>query len=186
MEIDDTNYVVHMKKKNRKALEFTIDNYSNLVYKVVRSMLNAGCYEPYVEECMNDVFWSVWNNIESFDETKGDFKCWLAAISKYKAIDYQRKLHKRNSVEYIDDSELYAEMTTENIVLAKENREELLAAIHGMNDQDREIFIRRYFLSEGIENIARTFSVDRNVIDQRLSRGRKFLKQKLVSKGEMV
>ena len=56
-----------------------------------------------------------------------------------------------------------------------------------MKDEDREIFIRRYFLGEGIENIARTFSVDRNVVDQRLSRGRQYLKEKLVFlKGEML
>lgn len=55
-----------------------------------------------------------------------------------------------------------------------------------MKDEDREIFIRRYFLYEDIENIAKTFGVDRNLIDKRLSRGRKFLKEKLVLlKGEI-
>ncbi|NLI93015.1 MAG: sigma-70 family RNA polymerase sigma factor [Peptococcaceae bacterium] len=186
MEINGTNYVAQMKKKNRRALEFAMDTYSNLVYSVVRSVLKAGFCEPYVEECINDVFLSVWNNMESFDQTKGDFKCWIAAIAKYRAIDYQRKLSRQNSVEFFDDNELYDELTTENIVVSKENRKELLMAIRDMNDQDREIFIRRYFLSEGIENIARTFSVDRNVVDQRLSRGRKFLKEKLVWKGEVL
>jgi len=186
MEIKDSNFEVQMKKKNRRALEFIMNKYSNLVYSVVRSVLNTAFYESYLEECINDVFLSVWNNIESFDETKGNFKCWIAAISKYKAIDYKRKLYKQNSVECIDDSDIYDEITTENIVISNENRKELLGAINDMNDQDREIFIRRYLLSEGIENIARTFSVDRNVVDQRLSRGRKFLKEKLVLKGEIL
>lgn len=186
MKINDTNYVAQLKNKNSRALEFTIDNYGNLIYSVVRSALKEGFCELHVGECMNDVFLSVWNNIESFDETKGDFKCWIVAISKYKAIDYQRKFCKQNSVERFDDRELYDELTTENIVISKENRKELIEAIHDMNDQDREIFIRRYFLSENIGNIARTFSVDRNVVDQRLSRGRKFLKGKLVLKGEML
>ncbi|HWQ70757.1 MAG TPA: sigma-70 family RNA polymerase sigma factor [Desulfitobacteriaceae bacterium] len=186
MEINDTNYVAQMKKKSRRALEFTINKYCNLVYSIVRSVLKAGFYEPYIEECVNDIFLSAWNNIASFDETKGNFKCWIAAISKYKAIDYQRKICKQNSVECIDDNDLCDELTTENIVVSKENRKELFEAINDMNAQDREIFIRRYFLSEGIENIARTFSVDRNVVDQRLSRGRKFLQEKLVLKGEIL
>jgi RNA polymerase sigma-70 factor, ECF subfamily len=187
MEINDTNYVRQMEKKNRRALEYTIDKFSNLVYSVVRKVLNDGIYEqPYVEECINDVFLSMWNNIASYDETKGSFKCWIAAISKYKAIDYKKKLCKQNRIEYIDDSDLYDEITTEKIVVAKENSQELFDALKEMNDQDREIFIRRYFLSEGIENIAKTFSVDRNVVDQRLSRGRKFLKEKLALKGEVL
>lgn len=185
MEINGSNYVTQIKKKNMKALEFVMDNYGNLVYSIVRKMLNTDGARPYIEECVNDVFLAVWNNIENFDQTKGDFKCWIAAISKYKAIDYQRKLCKQNSVEWFETGELYDELTTENIVIRKENRKELLAAIQGMNEQDREIFIRRYFLAEDIENIARTFAVNRNVVDQRLSRGRKFLKEKLVLKGEI-
>jgi len=186
MEINGSNYVTQIKKKNIRALESAMDKYGNLVYGIVRNMLNAGGSRPYIEECINDVFLAVWNNIESFDETKGDFKCWIAAISKYKAIDYQKKLCKQNSVEWFEAGELYDELTTENIVVRKENRKELLAAIQDMNEQDREIFIRRYFLAEDIEYIARSFSVNRNVVDQRLSRGRKFLKEKLVLKGEIL
>ena len=152
-----------------------------------------GLFNPriLIPEALTDHFTQeqlkfILNNIESFDETKGDFKCWIAAISKYKAIDYQKKLCKQNSVEWFEAGELYDELTTENIVIRKENRKELLAAIHDMNEKDREIFIRRYFLAEDIEYIARSFSVNRNVVDQRLSRGGKFLKEKLVLKGEIL
>lgn len=186
MEINDTNFVAQLQKKNRRALEFAMETYGNLVYSIVRKVLQAGSGDSDVEECLNDIFLSVWNNMASFDEGKGNFKSWIAAVSKYKAIDYRRKLSKRDSVEWATDRELSAELTPENILVSKETRKELLAAIRDMNDQDREIFIRRYFLAEDIENIARTFSVDRNVVDQRLSRGRKFLKEKLVAKGERL
>lgn len=186
MEIKDTNCVRQLKKRNIKALEFIIDKYGNLVYSVVRKVLNKDFYKSYVEECTNDVFLSMWNNIGSFDEAKGNLKCWLAAISKYKAIDYQKKLNKQISIEWLDENKVCDEFTTENIIVSKENRKEFLAAIWELNQQDREIFIRRYFLSEDIENIARTFAVDRNVVYQRLSRGRKLLKEKLVLKGELL
>ncbi|SUY65194.1 RNA polymerase factor sigma-70 [Clostridium sporogenes] len=56
-----------------------------------------------------------------------------------------------------------------------------------MKKEDREIFIRRYFLDEKVENIANAFGVNRNLIDKRLSRGRKFLKEKLILlKGEIL
>ncbi|KUO60426.1 MAG: RNA polymerase subunit sigma-70 [Gracilibacter sp. BRH_c7a] len=184
MKISDTNLVIQLKKKNRRALEFILEAYGNLVYSVVRQVLQEKSCDPYVEECINDVFLSVWNNADSFDGTKGCFKGWLAAIAKYKAIDYRRKLWRQNFLECAADRELYDELTTENIVIAKEDRQELLAAIHEMNKQDREIFIRRYFLCEDIETIAGMFGVDRNVVDQRLSRGRKHLKEKLMRKGE--
>lgn len=89
----------------------------------------------------------MWNNIESFDEEKGEFKNWIAAISKYKAIDYKRKFFKESTVEDIDNYyNLCDEISTENVVVSKENRKEVLNAINNMKDEDREIFIRRYFL----------------------------------------
>lgn len=187
MTIDENNFIKEMKKKNTKALDFVVDNYSNLIFKVTHSVLNSSFHSQYTEECVNDVFWSIWNNIESFDEEKGNFKYWITAVAKYKAIDYKRKLFKQSTSECIDDFALYNEVSTEKIIISKENREELLKAINGMKEEDREIFIRRYFLYEGVENIAKTFGVDRNFIDKRLSRGRKFLKEKLILlKGEIL
>lgn len=185
--MDDLNFIANIKKKNKRGLEFVVDHYSNLVYKVIRSVLPSNDCEAMVEECMNDVFWVVWCKIGSFDETKGDFKSWIAAISKYKAIDCKRKLYKQSQWENSIDGNMYEDISTEEIVVTKENRKELMNAINDMKDEDREIFIRRYFLGEGIENIAKAFSVDRNVVDKRLSRGRQYLKEKLVfMKGEML
>ncbi|CDI49929.1 sigma-70 family RNA polymerase sigma factor [Clostridium tetani] len=188
MNINEQNFIKEIRKRNTRALDYIVDNYSNLVFKIVGGVLNSSFYFQHVEECANDVFWSVWNNIESFDEEKGEFKHWIAAISKYKAIDYKRKLFKESTVEDIDDYyNLCDEISTENIVVSKENKKEVLNAINNMKDEDREIFIRRYFLYEGVENIAKIFGVNRNSIDKRLSRGRKVLKKDLMHlKGEIL
>ncbi|PJI09792.1 MULTISPECIES: sigma-70 family RNA polymerase sigma factor [Clostridium] len=183
MNINKENFIEQIREKNPRALEFVVDEYSNLVFKVVRTTLNS----EYVEECASDVFWAVWNNIESFDIEKGNFKCWIAAISKYKAIDYMRKLLKESKNENIDDYDLKDSFSIDKNLISKENKKEILQVINTMKEEDREIFIRRYFLHEDIENIARVFGVNRNLVDKRLSRGRKFLKGKLTSlKGELL
>jgi len=187
VELDENNFIKSMKKKNVKALDYVVDNYSNLVFKVVHSVLNSNFHSQYTEECANDVFLSVWNNIESFDEEKGNFKYWITAISKYKAIDFKRKLFKQSNTECIDDYAFSDEVNIENILISKENKEEILKVINAMKEEDREIFIRRYFLYERVENIAKIFGVDRNVIDKRLSRGRRLLKEKfMLLKGEVI
>lgn len=180
MKIDEKNFIQQIKNKNNKALEFVVDNYSNLVFKIIYDVLNSRFHSEYAEECASDVFWGVWVNIDSFDEEKGNFKNWIAAIAKYKAIDYKRKSYEQSTDKSIDDYALPCEISTESIIVAKENSNELFQAINALNEEDREIFIRRYFLHEDIENIAREFGVERNLVDQRLSRGRKFLKEKLI------
>ena len=186
MKIDQDNFIKQIKLRNAKGLDFVVDSYSKLVFKVVRSVLNSGFHAQTVEECVNDVFWAIWINIESFDEEKGNFKYWITAIAKYKAIDYKRKLYKRSTDEYIEDYTFSDEINTESLMISKENKQELLQAINEMKEEDREIFIRRYFLFEGVENIAELFGLNRNSVDKRLSRGRKFLKDKLlVMRGEV-
>ncbi|KAJ51045.1 RNA polymerase sigma-70 factor (ECF subfamily) [Clostridium tetanomorphum] len=179
MKINEENFIKHIKNRDAKALRFAVDTYANLVYKVVYSVFNSNDYIGEIEECVNDVFLSLWNNVESFHEEKGNFKSWLIAISKYKAIDYKRKLYKEKSLECIDDVIIIEEKDTEKLVILEENREEILKAISELKDVDKEIFIKRYFLDENINNIAKALGINRSTVDNRLSRGRKILKEKL-------
>lgn len=187
MDINEDNFITQLKLKNPAALDFIVNNYSNLVYKISCKILNSDFHSHYVGECANDVFWSLWNNISSFDDKKGNFKHWLSAISKYKALDYRRKLVKQSDVKCLNNEVLSDEYSIEDIIIASENKSELLEMIDTMKSEYREIFVRRYFLHEKIENIAKVLGISRNLVDKKLSRGRASLKAKLMfKKGEML
>ncbi len=173
MNIDENNFVEQIKEKNSKALEFAVDKYSNLVFKVVRTVLNSKFQLQHSEECVNDVFWAVWNNIWSFDPEKGKFKYWITAIAKYKAIDYKRKLFNESTNDSVDNYDFQCDINTEHTIISKENRKEILRAINDMKDLDKQIFIRRYFLCENIENIAESYGLNRRI---NRKRNFKFLK----------
>lgn len=180
MDVGEHDFVGQMKKKNARALEYVVDHYANLVVIVIRGVLNSGYLSQYTDECINDVFWAVWNHIDSFDEERGCFKSWLAAVARYRAIDYKRRLLSQNAKEcQSSDDAGYDGAAVERAVIARESGRELLRAINELKAEDREIFIRRYFLDDRIENIADTLQVDRNLVDKRLSRGRKLLREKL-------
>lgn len=179
LEINISNFTREMKSKNHAALEFAVNTYANLVYKVVYSVLNQAFEMHYIEECVSDVFLEAWNHMESYDEEKGNFKNWLLAIARYKAIDYKRKYYKQRDVEYLEDYSIPSQTNIEEIIISQENKEEVLRAIQEMGDIDKQIFIKRYFLSESIENIAQSLGSNRANIDNRLSRGRKVLRDKL-------
>lgn len=179
MDVGEHNFVGQMKKKNARALEYAVDHYANLVVIVVHNVLNSGYLSQYADECVNDVFWAVWNHIDSFDEQRGCFKSWLAAVARYRAIDYRRRLLNRGARECSSDGAGYDGAAVESAVIARESGRELLRAINELKAEDREIFIRRYFLDDRIESIADSLQVDRNLVDKRLSRGRKLLREKL-------
>ncbi len=56
MKIDEDNFIRQLKYRNSKALDFIVDEYSNLVFKIIRTVLNSNFHSQYVEECANDVF----------------------------------------------------------------------------------------------------------------------------------
>lgn len=179
LKIDATNFIGEIKNKNSEALEFAVNSYGNLVYKIVHSVLNKNFELSTLEECVSDVFFAAWNHIDSYDAEKGNFKNWLLAIARYKAIDYKRKSYKNRQVQFIDDDVLPSMLSVEETIIAQENKEELFRAIQNMGDLDKQIFIRRYFFGERIETIAQSLDTNRAYIDNRLSRGRKALREKL-------
>jgi RNA polymerase sigma-70 factor (ECF subfamily) len=178
LKITDNNLVIEMKNKNPAALEYAIDAYGKLIYAVVYNILNILTDKGCIQECVSDVFTSIWYNIEAFNWEKATFKTWITVIAKYKAIDYKKKYIKNCNIEELKDSSIVDTHNTENIIIERENKEELLKAIEDLGKPDCEIFIRKYFLDESIEHIANCLGLTRQAVDNRLWRGRKKLKNK--------
>lgn len=179
MKIDNDNFARELKKKNQKALDFLVDNYSNLIFKVSISILGSGKREDAIE-CVNDVVLKVWQNIGFYNDGKSSFSSWLIAISKYNAIDYKRKLKRKNENYDIESLELSSYKEVEDRIIEAENKEELLEIISSLKDIDKDIFIRRYFVGESISEICENLNLSRSAVDNRILRGKKHLKEKLV------
>lgn len=97
------NYISKLKRHNEKALEFVVQEYGGQVKAAVCKNLSGMPEE--IEECMDDVFMDVWNNIDRFDESKGSFRNWITAIARFRSIDYLRRYSRRCSEEDITDYE---------------------------------------------------------------------------------
>lgn len=180
MQINENNLPKQLKKKNTKALDFLVDNYSNLLYKVIYNILNSYGDKNLIEDCLNDIFLSIWNNSNMFKGKPERFVHWICAIAKYKAIDYQRKIHKSKEIIDINLCKISSNYTPEDIFIANENKNEILKYIGEFDNITKNIFLRRFFLGESIVEIANNLNVSRSVVDTRLSRGRKLLKEKLI------
>lgn len=179
MQINKDNFIKELKSRNSKALEYAFDNYCDYIYKVVFSVFGSDQYSTYIDECINDTFMCLWNNIDKFDEEKGSFKYWFKAVAKYKAINYKKKIIKGTNVECIEDYIFESKEHVEKLIISKENKHEVIKAIKDLSEPDREIFIRRYLIQEDIVDIAKFLGMNRSAIDNRLSRGRKILREKL-------
>ena len=96
--INEQNFIKHLKKGDEKVLNYIVDKYLGMVKSIVTKVLYNNQNE--VEECINDIFFSMWQNRNKFyGNSELDFKKWIFKVSRYKAIDYYRKNNKQNSLE---------------------------------------------------------------------------------------
>lgn len=174
-KVNSDNLVELLKKHNKEALRYLIDNYSNSMLKVCYSVLRD---VEASKECVNDVFLKIWNNVESFDKDKSKFNTWVVVLCKYTSIDYIRKNKKHIENVFINEAltedtrDFYDELET------KENLSKVILEINNMNKASREIFVRRFFLNERIKVIAEKLGMTEAAVGCRILRERKKLKSK--------
>jgi len=174
LKINEDNFIKYLKKKDEKALDYIIDTYGGLIKSIVKKHLYN--LEHLQDECINDILLAVWDNINNYIEEKNSFKNWLAAVAKYKCIDYKRKYLKHIESENIDDMNLDSGVNVEEELLKNELSFEIENLLNNLKPQDKELFIKHYIEEQDINSLSKEIGVKDSVIYNRLSRGRNKLK----------
>lgn len=177
MKSDEKNFIKRLKSGHEDALDYVVDYYLPLVKGTVCKVLGQFNDDGFIEECINDVFLSIWSNASKFHGDTTNFKQWIFAISKFKAIDFYRKRVKAAEM-VLDTIDIVNESTLEDEIIVKENQSEIMKLIEGMEPVDRDIFILKFFLGYKSEEIAIKLNATKASIDNRIYRGKKKLKDK--------
>jgi RNA polymerase sigma factor (sigma-70 family) len=185
-------------ERNARALEALIKRYSREMSYFIRLVLDHAGTPQDVEECTNDLFIAVWQEIESYDPTRGSLRTWITMRAKYIALDRRRQIQRRQavSVTSLDNSDhsssrdgdgfpiepsalRLAENSMEGLLEQRERREELWQALESLSELDRVLVYMRYFKLASTEEICRKTGLTRHAIDTRLWRARKALRDAL-------
>ena len=139
------------------------------------------------EECVNDTYLAVWNTIPP--QKPDPLRTYIfrivrnIAIAKYHANTSE----KRNS--YYDvaleelENCLAASVTVEQEISAKELSQEIDSFLDTLDRDNRVMFVRRYWYSDSISDLAEMFQTSNNNVSVRLSRTREKLKKHLKKGG---
>lgn len=174
MKVTEQNFIHLLKQRNEKALEYVVDEYSGLLKSVISK--NMRYIQDYQEECLDDVLMAIWNHIDSFQPEKNSFKNWIAAIAKYKSINYFRKFSRQLSEMSLEDIEYEQATSQENY--ENDISEKMEALLSDLSPKDRELFLRLYVNEEPMESVSNAMDLSKPVIYNRLSRAKKRLRKK--------
>lgn len=174
-EINEKEIIEGILKGDKERLDELISLYGKLVYYVANNILVESHEKRYLDECYDDVFISLWFNMDCYDDEKGSLKSWIVSITKYKAIDIKRKISNHNkNFEYKDEiTHIEKDLSLENI----ENNELIEDLLNTLDDMDREIFLKRYLKGFSIDEIAQELGYSKDYIYTRISRARKKMKK---------
>ena len=185
--MDDKNIIELFYERSEQAITELSKKYGLLCKKVADNILNN---HLDAEECVNDAYLAVWNTIPPQNpDSLVSYVCRIVrnqAIKKY----HENTALKRNSIydTSLDELEevLPSSASVEGELEAKEVSAMIDRFLETLDKQSRIMFIRRYWYSDSIEEIAKAFKTSKHYISVRLSRIRKALKKYLVKEGVSI
>lgn len=205
----DEEIAQKLQQRDPEALETLISRYSREVFYFIRLVLDGVGVAQDAEECVNDLFIAVWQEIETFDPERGTLRTWLTMRAKYIALDRRRQLCRRqtHNLPSADGSRqwafseasrgrraqnwsggerdipaalpAHAETSMEHLLEQSERREELRLALATLPELDRYLIYQRYFKYASTEELAAKTGLTRHAVDTRLWRARRSLRDAL-------
>ncbi|UOX32208.1 RNA polymerase sigma factor [Flavobacterium sediminilitoris] len=86
--------VKELLKKDNYSFTLLYDNYSRSLYGVIYNLIKN---KEESEDVLQEVFVKIWNNIDSYNETKGRLYTWMLNIARNTSIDKLRSKGYNNS-----------------------------------------------------------------------------------------
>ena len=173
--------------RDESALTETANKYGTFCLRIAMNVVNV---REDAEECVNDTYHTAWNQIPP---TRPDsFKAFLGRIVRNFAISKYRALHAKkrfNGLEVmlseIGDC-IPATESVEQEMEAKELTEYINSWLADLKQEDRLLFVRRYWYGDEVKDLARKCGVSGTQMTQRMLRLRRKLKEYLTEKGVVL
>jgi RNA polymerase sigma-70 factor, ECF subfamily len=93
---EDLALLERVRRGESSAMTEVFDKYSRAVYSVAfRILKDSG----HAEDVMQEIFFQVWRNSDSFVQGRGSLGAWLVVVARNRAIDLLRRRKPTDSVE---------------------------------------------------------------------------------------
>lgn len=185
MNLEDAEIVRLFLSRDETAITHTAERYGSRLRSLSMRILDD---RLTAEECENDTYHEAWNAIPPHKPETYLF-AFLAAITRRISLNRLRdgKRLKRNA--------LYVELTAEmedcipapDTPAAQVDEKELIRTVNrfleGLDEEKRNLFLRRYWYFDSVTMLAKRFSVSESKVKTTLFRCRKQLKEFLEKEG---
>lgn len=186
--LDDKEIIALYQSRDENAIRQTEKKYSNYLTTIALNILSN---REDSEECVNDTYLKARNTIPP--NIPAVLKAYLGKITRELSIDRLRKKtsRKRGGTEYDLSLEELAECTgsgdsTQQAADASMLVELIEKFLYRCRDDERDIFVCRYYFCDSLKEIAKYFGVNVSKVKNTLFSTRAALKKYLESEGYVL
>ena len=182
--MEDEFIIQKFCERQEQAIQDLSDKYGMLLQTIANRILNN---KQDAEECVNDTLLAAWNNIPpEHPNPLSAYVCRITrnlSLKKYRANTAQKRNHYYDLL--IDELEesLIGKESVEDEILTKELQHAINNFLSECKQNDRIIFIKRYWFFEPIPEIADEIGKSKNYVNVHLHRIRKKLENYLITRG---
>ena len=184
--MDEQKIVEKFFERNEEAIMDLKRLYNTYCLYIAENILYD---KEEAEECLNDALLAAWNSIPP--NKPKNLKTYLGKLIREIAIDKWRKSNakKRNTIgtlhSFDELEEMVGESTVEETVEDAELAHCISIFLRTLREKERNVFVRRYWYCDSIENICVRYGFSKGKVVMMLSRTRQKLAEHLKKEGLM-
>ena len=185
--MEDEVIVNELYEHDENGLEHVKMKYEYLLKSISYNILLN--YED-ANECLNDTYLKIWKSIPPYKPTY--LKTYICKLIRQISIDKYRYNHRDsrsidNETSLSDlDFEIKALKDVDDEINEKEIKRIINDFLEDLKEEDRVLFIKKYFFLENSENLSNLFDTTVSNINMKTKRLRDKLKKRLESEGYLI
>ncbi|GAC1433077.1 MAG: sigma-70 family RNA polymerase sigma factor [Chitinophagaceae bacterium] len=159
----ETELLAALKAHDEQAYSFLYDHYSKALFALILQIIPQ---HTHAEDVLQDVFIKIWQNIHSYDATKGRLYTWIINIARNQAIDRSRSKDFNNQAKTITlpDSVYNRESNSGRSI----DDVGLVKVLSKLPDENRKLLELSYFQGYTHEEIAQILKLPLGTVKTRI------------------
>ena len=173
--MEDNKLLRLMHKDPNAGMEQLMNQYTGLVYAIVKGILTDSYYvSSDIEDCVADVFSKFYFELSYYDPKLSSIKSYLCVIARTHAINVAKRRSCQQGAISLDTEESFLQIADDILIDNEfeeaELRREVIKAVENLGEPDSNIIFRKFYYGESSKDIAKALSLSVSNVDTRTHR----------------
>ncbi len=169
----ETQVIRQVLEGDIESFRFIVERYENSIVRMIRNIINN---RESCEDIAQDVFFTAYRKLASFDPARSKFSTWLFTIARNKSVNALKKKRPLSMSELPQNSDRH---NPSDELAEREFFDKLDAGLEALPSAQKRAFVLAEFEKLSYEEIAQIEGVRTGTIKSRINRAKKKLAKAL-------